>query len=153
LARITTVRGDQVVREPDFVPGADRPPPEGFQDVAQGLILKELRNVASQLFDTSRPVDEYQSFTAVPTGHLTVEVQPEYEVDELIETIIIVATPAATVAIQLGNRFWSIVIPATGVVTFENMKMRLGRSDRRLFTLGAAGALSVELMGHADTMG
>jgi hypothetical protein len=145
VPRITGVRGDQVIREPDFVPE----PTTDATQVAQQRIISELHNIAAQLFDTSRPVDEYQSFAYTTT----VEVLPEFELNELIETIIIVATPAATVAIQLGNRFWNVVIPAQGYVEFNHMKLRLDRSDRRVFTLGAAGPISVELMGHADTRG
>jgi hypothetical protein len=145
VPRITGTRGDQVIREPDFVPE----PTTNAAEVAQQKIIAELSNLATQLFDTSRPVDEYQSLAYTTS----VEVLPEFELDELIETIIIVATAAATITIQLGNRNWAAVIPAQGFIEFDHMKLRLSRHDRRIFTLGSAGPLSVELMGHADTRG
>lgn len=77
------MRGDQVVREPDIVAS----PSGDFEEVQSGRIAAELQNVANQLFDTSRPVDEYQSTSSA----LSLEVLPEYEIDELIDTIVISA--------------------------------------------------------------
>ena len=85
MGRITGVRGDQVIREPDFVPD----PSGSASDIAEQKMLSYLSDIATRTFDESRPVDEYQSVS----NALTMEVLPEFEMDELIETITIAAKP------------------------------------------------------------
>lgn len=85
MGRITGIRGDTVVREPDMVDSH----PGTSEEHAQEILVNELINLAAKTFDTSRPVDEYQSVSSA----LTLEVLPEYEMDELIEAVVIVANP------------------------------------------------------------
>ena len=80
MGRITGTRGDTVVREPDVV-GEQQGDPND-------LLINQLGNLAAKTFDTSRPVDEYQTTQGNIT---TIEVLPEYEMDEFIEAIIVVA--------------------------------------------------------------
>jgi hypothetical protein len=86
MGRITSTRGDQVIRQPDVV-GEHA---ETSQEHANELIVNELINLAAKTVDLSRPVDEYRS---VSGNVLSLEVLPDYELDELIETIIITANP------------------------------------------------------------
>jgi len=90
MGRITGVRGDTVIRQPSFVSGTDDPPPEEFEQVAQWRIVREIQALADKTFDESRQVDEYRYITGNIT---TLEILPDYEVDELIEAIVIVANP------------------------------------------------------------
>jgi hypothetical protein len=96
MGRITGVRGDTVVREPSVVGDQNGTSAEH----AQEILANELVNLAAKTFDTSRPVDEYQSVTSA----LTLEVLPEYEMDELIEAIVVVANPFTTSAANPGSQ-------------------------------------------------
>jgi hypothetical protein len=152
MGRITGVRGDTVVREPDLV--GDQA--QSSADTANELLVNELVNLSSKTFDESRPVDEYQSLAAATA----VEVLPEYEMDELIECIIIVSTRSDfktptlnTLTLQLGNRTWTFTASEDGLVLINGMRMRLSRHDRRYLTQSVSGPLSLELTGHADMRG
>jgi hypothetical protein len=267
MGRITSVRGDFPIRQPVTVPDADIPPSEDFQEVQNIRMLDELRNIANQLYDTSRSVDEYRYIT----GNITsLEILPDYELGEFIESMIIVANPysvfpatggqtssnygsavdpgagttvaslalaagtytyswqvnpgsGATVAnnfgiyngatlmqtsinttsagwtaqtggtvvipsagatlaveaiasdsettysaqvtatlqasagtqnivsVQLGDRYFKIYMPISGVFVANGLGLRLDRDDRRVFTQPVAGPLGANLMGHADT--
>lgn len=88
MGRITGARGDQVIREPDFVAESDA----SNTEIAQAKMLSYLGDLATRTFDESRPVDEYQSATSTTS----LEVLPEFELDELIESIVVVANPYTT---------------------------------------------------------
>jgi hypothetical protein len=158
MGRITGVRGDTVVRQSDTDVVGDQS--QSSADAANEILVNELVNLASKTFDTSRPVDEYNSVTSATT----LEVLPEYEMDELIECIIINAYgwqgsattgTANVVTLQLGRRLWYINMSYStgGMVVLNGMNLRLDRSERRIITQTVAGPLSLELMGHADMQG
>lgn len=85
MGRITGTRGDTVIREPDMVPDKPYDP--------QDVIADEVRNLVAKTIDLSRPVDEYQNTQGNIT---TIETLPDYELDELIESIVVVAPPYTT---------------------------------------------------------
>src|SRR5271166_3431456 len=126
MGRITGVRGDTVVRQSDTNVVGDQS--QSSADAANEILVNELVNLSSKTFDSSRPVDEYQSATSA----LTLEVIPEYEMDELIESIVIVASstaagpagpvpttpsvPATTVAQQNVNSYPVQVVITAGTI-------------------------------------
>lgn len=62
----------------------------------------------------------------------------------------ITATPLlATFTLQLGDRFWNLALPATGILEFSAGIM-LSRVDQRILTSSVAGPWSLELTGRAD---
>ncbi len=146
MGRITGQRGDVVVRQPDMVPD----PTGDSQDKAQEIIANELVNLASKVVDLSRPFDEYQYAGGAVT---TLEVLPEYEVDEIVEAIFIAAPASATVALQLGNWTANLVMPDSAYILIAPIAFRLSRHDRRVITLGSGGICSLRLTGHADMSG
>jgi hypothetical protein len=152
MGRITGTRGDTVIRQPDIVGDQS----QDSSDTANELMATQLVNLAAKTIDLSRPVDEYQSAAAA----LTLEVIPEYEMDELIECIVIVSTRSDfktptlnTITLQLGNRTWTFSASENGLMVINGMNMRLSRHDRRILTQTVSGALSLELTGHADMRG
>ncbi|MFZ0227396.1 MAG: hypothetical protein WAL41_10725 [Mycobacterium sp.] len=142
MGRITGTRGDVVIREPDVVG-------EGNDDVPNSILANQLNNLAAKTVDKSRPVDEYQS--KVPGGS-TLEILPEYELDEIIDSIVLIGTPTDTVAMQIGNFFATITLPTSGVVSLQGLGWRIQRNDRRLFT-PTSDTLAVRMSGHADMQG
>jgi hypothetical protein len=54
-----------------------------------------------------------------------------------------------TFVLQLGDRFWTLSLPSTGLLEFS-CEMLLGRNDLRQVTSTFAGSWNLELMGHAD---
>lgn len=146
MGRITGQRGDVVVRQSDMVPDL----PTDSQDKAQEIIASELVNLASKTVDLSRPFDEYQYAGGAVS---TLEVLPEYEVNEIVQAIFIAAPASATVALQLGNWTANLVMPASAFILIAPVAFRLSRHDRRIITLGSSGICSLRLTGHADMSG
>jgi hypothetical protein len=95
MGRIVGVRGDTVIREPDVVGDHSG----NSEDHAQEILKNELINLAAKTFDASRPVNEYQSVSSATS----LEVLPEYEMDELIEAIVVVANPYQTTIATSGT--------------------------------------------------
>lgn len=108
---------------------------------------RRLRMVAE---DKSRPVDEYSISTSTETQS-TVEVLPQFEFfSERIEAILITCNPPQTVTVQLGDRQWPVIVPASGIVVIAPISMLLDRNMRRIATTSPAAELTMELMGWAD---
>lgn len=100
--------------------------------------------------DKSRPVDEYSISTSTETQS-TVEVLPQFEFfSERIEAILITCNPPQTVTVQLGDRQWPVIVPASGIVVIAPISMLLDRNMRRIATTSPAAELTMELMGWAD---
>lgn len=120
------------------------------------LALVHLRNEISKLpamiEDHSRPVDEYRPQELVPDSELTMTLQPQWETEERI-TSIIVTGPAGSIALQLGDRTWNLTIPATGILVIGPISLFLSRSDARILTAQTPGQYTLELMGYCDTRG
>jgi hypothetical protein len=111
---------------------------------------EQLGTAAKLLEDKSKPVDEYRVQTLVPDAESTMTILPAYEIPEVIQSVIISGPPAAVVTLQLGDRIFPIVIPATGFAVMGPVAFRLGRNDTRTLTAVVAGDYNVELMGYAD---
>jgi hypothetical protein len=112
-------------------------------------LVKQLGDFARQVENRARVVDEYQVQSSVAASESTVTVQPIYDlVPEKIESIIITG-PAGAVTLQLGDRFWNLTIPATGIIVIAPVAVLLNRNDIRQLS-GAPGSYSLELMGIAD---
>jgi hypothetical protein len=145
-------------RQPDTVkvPDIDREPMKYI-----ALALVHLRNtmndMARMIDDNSKPVDEYNVQSLAPEtqgASYFIENLPQYETPEIIKSIVIVAPPAATGTLQLGDRFWNFTVPASGILSIAPVAVCLNRSDRRVLTaLTGTGEWSFELMGHADQRG
>lgn len=121
--------------------------------IALALVhLKEqLASAAKQLQDKSRPVDTYNPETVTLDAFSTITIQPAYEGMECITSIVVTGPAAGAATIQLGDRQWPVIIPATGILVIAPIAVRLGRSDNRVLTAAVAGDYSLELMGYADT--
>jgi hypothetical protein len=125
------------------------------------LALVHLRNsmndMAQMIGDESKPVDEYNVQSLAPEvqgASFTIEVLPQYETPEIIKSIVIVGPAAATGTLQMGDRVWNFVVPATGILPVSPVAVCLNRSDRRILTaVSGTGEWSLELMGHADQRG
>ena len=132
MGRITGVRGDVVVRETPFVVDDDGPISPEFIRTAVARIYGELDNIARMTFDESRRVDEYQTVL----GNITqLEVLPDYEMGEIIHTIVIGAPPFSVCQLQLGNRYLQITMDATGLRVLAPVGFQLDRHDRRILSL------------------
>ena len=122
------------------------------------LALVHLRNEFSRLpamiEDRSKPVDVYQPQTLGPESNMSITLQPQWEDPEFIESVLITGPAAATGTIQLGDRIWPFVIPASQILFIgAPLGICLSRSDARILTAAVAGEYTFELMGHADTRG
>jgi hypothetical protein len=127
-----------------------------FKFIALALVQlrNELKRIPVMIADRSRRVDEYSVQSLTPESALTFTVQPQFDLfDEVIESIIVTGPPAATANLQIGDRYWALVMPASGILPITSIGMILGRNDIRQLTASAAGEWSLELMGYADTRG
>jgi hypothetical protein len=136
--------------------------PIGTEDVEQvspGFLAESLlrfREALSELAIQARNrgflVDEYNSapITGAATAS-TVTVLPTYEyMPEKIEAILITGPPAAAITVTIGDRVWSLIIPAAGVLTIAPVGIVLGRNDLRQLFCSTPGTFTLELMGIAD---
>ena len=114
-------------------------------------LKEELATAAKMLQDHSRPVDVYLPQTLIPDIANTITLQPAWEVNEVIESVLITGPVATNVVVQLGDRVWPLVIGVSGFINLSNLHLRLGRSDVRQLTATVAGDYSFELMGFADS--
>lgn len=122
------------------------------QYIVKGLLKmhEQLQNLARQADDRSRLVDEYRTQTLVADSELTITVQPQFDfMPERIESVLVTG-PAGAVTLQLGDRFWSLVIPASGLLVIAPVSFLLNRNDYRTLTSATPGDYGLELMGWAD---
>jgi len=139
-------------RHPYPITEADEatPAPGAVLAKAFALMTRGIHDIVKGSIDESKIVDEYQSQTLVPYATASLFLQPTYEYTERIESIVITG-PTGAVNLQLGDRFWTINIPAAGIYVIAPVAIYLGRDDARGITAGIAGDYTLELMGHADT--
>jgi hypothetical protein len=131
------------------VPDIDQAP---NQYIVKGLnqMHGQLQNLARQADNRSWIVDEYRTQTLVGDSELSVSVQPQYDyMPERIESVLVTG-PAGPVTLQLGDRFWSLVIPASGLLVIAPVSLLLNRNDYRTLTSVTPGDYGLELMGWAD---
>lgn len=149
------VKGEQQthIRQPIPVEVPDIEKESG-KYVALGLVAlhKALGDLANRIDDFSRPFDEYAPQTLSPEAENTILLQPQWEVSERVEEILITG-PAGAVTIQLGDRLWTLTIPAAGFLLIAPVAIYLERNDVRQLTATVAGQFTFELMGHADARG
>jgi hypothetical protein len=122
--------------------------------IIQGLarLREALGELARQTENRGNPVDEYNTtpITGAATES-TVTVLPTYEyMPEKIEAVIIAGPPAAAVTLILGDRQWSLVIPAAGILPIGPLAIILGRNDPRQLVAQTPGQYFLEVMGIAD---
>lgn len=123
----------------------------GFEKLGAQALLEQLVSIARNAENRANPVDEYNSAGVTGAGSsASITVQPTYEyMPEKIEAIIVTG-PTGAISLQLGDRIWSLTIPASGILVIAPLALMLGRSDARILTPAAAGTYSLELMGIAD---
>lgn len=151
--------GEEHLRQPSKV---QTPDIEQVPNKYIALALVHLRNQIAKLVnmidDRSKPVDEYNVQSLAPESDAvgsTLLLQPQYEVSEIIEGVLVTGPAGGTGTIQLGDRVWPFVIPASQILYIGGpLGVCLGRSDpRQLTVIGTAGEYTLELMGHADARG
>lgn len=148
--------GEEHLRQPApiAVPNIEQEPMK-FIALALVHLRKQIERVATMAADNSRPFDEYNVQSVATESTPFVQVQPQWEYPEIIQSIIITGPAAATAVLQLGDRFWNLVMPASQILMLAGpLGIVLNRSDPRILTPTiATGEWSLELMGHADTRG
>lgn len=114
-------------------------------------LREQFADLAKIIEDRSHPVDEYQPKTLATDAETTITVGPTYEyMNEQITSVIVSGPAAATVTLQLGDRIWPLVIPASGILVIAPIAIILDRHDQRILTASVAGEYSIELTGFAD---
>jgi hypothetical protein len=140
------------VESPVTVPDLEAEPTKNIM-LALMHIADKYDALSRIIEDRSHVVDEYlaQEFPdSIPSGG-TIELQPVYEqLSERIENILVIGPISTAFTLQLGDRLWSGVTNAQGFYILSPVGILLGRSERRVLTVGGAGAWSLELMGFAD---
>lgn len=146
------------LRHPDTIDTKDiEQAPLKYNALALIHLRNEIERLANLIVDRSRPVDEYNVQTlvaeALPQGNQLI-LQPQFETGEIIESIVITGPAAGTATLQLGDRAWPIVIPASQILFIgAPLVLGLSRNDNRILTATTSGEWSLELMGYADTRG
>lgn len=124
---------------------------EDFARLGLARLLKQLSELNRIIDNRSKPVDEYQTGSPTVSSAAPLTVQPTFEyMPEKIESVIVTGPPAGTATLQLGDRSWSVVVPASGVLVVAPVGILLSRSDTRQLTPSAPGVWGLELMGIAD---
>lgn len=126
--------------------------PMKFIALALMQLHRQFRRMAISIEDRSQAVDEYQSQT--PTGPVTnlLQLQPQYESNERITSILVVG-PAGAATVTLGDRVLPLTIPASGFLILAPVSFFLGRDDLRQLSTATAGQINLILGGYADTRG
>jgi hypothetical protein len=130
--------------EPGVIPGTE------FRNMMADM-RGAFGDLANLLEDKTHRVDEYRVQTLGPDANTSVVLQPEYEVAEIITSVIVVgppATPAFT--LKLGKRVWNLVLPASQILVIAPVVFSIGRNDDRYLTSAVSGDWSLELGGYAD---
>lgn len=122
-----------------------------YAELGSKRLAAQLQTLAETIENRSNLVDEYNTAAITGAGSSAqFVVQPTYEyMPEKIESIVITG-PAGAVTLQLGDRIWQLVIPATGYLVIGYVAIVLGRSDPRILTPASPGVYTLELMGIAD---
>lgn len=123
--------------------------PAKFFALAMTDLKAQMAKVAQMIEDQSRPVDEYQPMTLTAEATQNVSVPPQWEVTEKIHSVLILG-PAGPVTVQLGDRTWNLVIPASQFLLISPVLLILSRQDARILTAATPGQYNLELMGYCD---
>lgn len=116
------------------------------------LFSEALGKIARQAENRASPVDEYNTVPLTGAASESIlTVMPQYEyVPEKIESILVTGPAAASIIVTVGDRQWSLVIPASGLLPIGPVAILLGRNDPRQLTCATPGTFTMELMGVAD---
>lgn len=137
---------------PIQVPDVEKEPGK-YIALALVRIHQTLAKLPVMIEDHAKPFDEYNNQTLAPEAETQLTLQPQWEVTEKVESIMITG-PAGTVTLQLGDRVWPLTIPAAGFIFIgAPLAIYLGRDDLRILTAQTPGEYTLELMGHCDTRG
>jgi len=143
-------------------PVRDKDEPIGTENVEQispefirsGLLrLQEALGTLARLTENrGNPVDEYNTVPITgAASESTLTVLPTYEMmPEKIVGVIVNGPPSTSITVQLGDRLWPVVIPATGILVIAPIALILGRNDDRKIIAQTPGNYFLELMGYAD---
>lgn len=135
---------------PLIVPDRESTPTEEYIKENVEILKDAMRQITVFLDNATRLIDEHQGGQSFSELSTSIDVLPDFETGELIESIIIVAPPAAAVNVTLGSRHWALVIPATGFLVIAPVAIRLDQRDQRNLSCNTPGLLFMELMGHRD---
>lgn len=142
------IRNEPKVGTPDLeIDAASR-----YQLIALARVEKHLGGIARQLEDRTKPVDEYQVNAIYSATELiaSVEVLPQFEISEQIQSVLITGPVNTGCTLQLGDRSMSLATDATGKIVIAPVAFLLTRNDRRILTSQTPGSWTLELMGYAD---
>jgi hypothetical protein len=131
------------------VPDIERVPAR-YVAIALTRLHAQVSAIAKMIGDYSRPVDEYRPQVPLSgDSETTFQLQPQWETPEIIRSIIITG-PTGSITLQLGDRVWSLTIPASGIIVISPIAVMLERSDLRILTASVTGQYTLELMGNCD---
>lgn len=138
-------------RQPDSIRADDKEQePSTYERLGLVHLKKQLERISRLAENAMMPVDEYNTASGVAGTTAVVTVQPTYEfMPEKIESIIITG-PTGAITLQLGDRVWTLTIPASGILVIAPVALLLDRTDDRILRSATPGAYSLELMGRAD---
>lgn len=157
IPRPKTPRTDRIpLRETTGISAKDiEHEPMKYTALALIHLRDQIGRIAQMAVDHSQPVDEYQvqELQSQTINENILEVMPQYETPEIIEGIIFTGPGASPFNVQLGDRYWTLVMPNNQFLYMGPLVLCLSRNDRRVLTGGSAGQWSMELMGHADKRG
>jgi len=93
------------------------------------------------------------AIAASPTGAAVVnavEALPNYEIPEMISSVLVTGPTLTPFNLNIGNRSWDLVTDNTGKAILSPIALLLTRNDRRLLSSPVSGNWTLELMGTAD---
>jgi hypothetical protein len=140
------------VAPPVKTPDAEIDTPSKYTLIALNRIHEDLAGLGRQLENQTLPVDEYQVNSIYNQTTLTtsVEVLPQFEISEKIQSIFITGPVSTACVLTLGDRSLNMATDATGTITIAPVAFLLDRSERRILTSVTPGNWTLELMGYAD---
>jgi hypothetical protein len=144
------------IREPEKVEVKDvEREPMKFVALALIGLREHVKGLSQMISDKTKSIDEFNVQSPVALGITNLEINPQYEHPVIIDAIIITGPAAATATIQLGDRYWNVIVPATGVLFIgAPLGITLSRNDRRILTPTIPGvSWTFELTGHGDSRG
>lgn len=117
----------------------------------QHSLVQSIERMSRRIRDTTRFVDEKRVQTLAGDSELIVQLLPQFErYGEHIESVIVGGPPASAVTVQLGERVWPLIIPATGILVLAPIGITLDYEDTRQLIAAVPGDYWLELTGYAD---
>lgn len=136
--------------EPIFVPDRESEPSEKYLMRQIGRLEDALSRISQFVDNYVRRVDEQAGSRSFSETVTSLDVIPDFETGEIIESIIITGPPGA-VQVTLGSRHWPLVIPASGILVIAPISIKLDQRDPRNLTPNTPGGpYAMELCGRID---